>query len=204
MKNNHKCLDGNRLTLLLLNEKTYLKKLAALVKEAEHDENQICYVCLNKPYEYVVEDMQTIGMRPEKFFFLDVMSSHYGTPEPRKGCVFLLNDYNLDDIHSEVSDAVSRKGCNTVVFDDVTKMLNYHQAFSILHFTNRLVSDKKTVNAKKLFIIFTDDDPVKSLVDDLTMLADRRLEFNSQRGAVDNIKSLEKKNNPYEKENTRC
>ena len=69
-------LDSNkfrkgRMFLVAVDEKEYPGKIVDLLRVITNTYNKICYLCFNKPYADVVEELKTIGLDMNKFFFID-------------------------------------------------------------------------------------------------------------------------------------
>ena len=178
-------LTKSRFLLILLEEEEYPQKLEEIMKSVEKTGTRICYVCLSKPYADVANDLGSMGMRVDDFFFIDVLSSHYGTPEPASNVIFVSSPADLGEIGEAVKSAVEEGHCSAVVFDTISTLLIYQQTSSIVRFTNSIVSEKKQENIKKLFIILkggdVPPDDVNSLAKDLELFADKKLDLTGDR-----------------------
>ncbi len=174
-------ITENKFVLLLLKESEYLGKLKDMLKSVEKTNTKICYVCLSKPYKDVVAEIEESGMSTDGIFFIDVLSSHYGPPEPSNNCIFLSSPSDLEEIRKSIMVAVEEKNCSAVIFDTISTLLIYQQTHSIVKFTNSLVSEKKQQNMKKLFIVLKDESAptgdVSMLTKDLEMFADKKIDL---------------------------
>jgi hypothetical protein len=170
----------NRFLLILLSDEQYLNRLYNLVKSVKQSGSRICYVCVSKPCKDVLEDLRNNKLDTEFFFFIDVLSSHYSKQKPRKGCVFLDSPKNLDAIRSAIERAIEKNNCTVLLFDTLSSLLIYQESFPILKFAHSLTVEKGE-NVIKLFLI-TKENPAlekenKELISDLSMFADRTLDF---------------------------
>lgn len=176
-----KDITENQFVLVLLDEERYIDKLKDIMKSVEKEGSKICYICLSKPYSDVIQDFEHAGINPDDFFFIDVLSSHYGLPRPTENCKFISSPSDLAEIRAAVVDAIERRGCSAIVFDTVSTLLIYQQNSSIVSFTNSLLSEKKQENTKKLFIILKDDRTSEGDLDvltkDLEMFADKKIDM---------------------------
>ncbi len=116
----------------------------------------------------------------QPFFFIDVLSSHYGKPEPQKNCIFLESPKDLDAIRSAIEHAIERNKCTVLLFDTLSNLLVYQENFPILKFAHSLTLEKGQ-DVIKLFLIMKDN-PVlekesKELISDLSMLADKTVDL---------------------------
>lgn len=173
----------NRFLLVLLQEAQYLEKLKEIIKSVGKTKTKICYICLSRPYEDVVNDLKAEGIIIDDFLFIDVLTSHYKEPEDTENCVFLSSPTDLDSLMREVKRAVEEEECSVIVLDTVSTLLIYQESFSIIKFTHNLVANEKT-ETKKLFIVLkggeVPSEDNDSLVKDLEMFADKKLDMSKE------------------------
>ncbi len=164
--------------LVLLDESRYVDKLAEALKSMEKD-NRICYLCLSKTYDDVVKDLRKKGINTKRFFFIDVLGSHYGKRKSTNECLFLQSPTELADIQTAIKKAVKEKKCSVILFDTISAMLIYQETSSIVKFTHNLLASKEQENAKKIFIVLKGENILKEdhemLVKDLSMFADKTI-----------------------------
>ncbi len=171
----------NKFLIILLEEKEYAKKLQEIMKSAEKTKTKICYVCLSKPYKDVMEDISRQKLNVSDFFFIDVLSSHYTEQEPADNCIFVSAPTNLAAIRIAIRKAVDEKKCSVILFDTISTLLVYQETSSIVKFTHCILTDEKQEQTKKLFIMLkggtVPGKESKTLVKDLSMFADKTLDF---------------------------
>ena len=171
----------NKFLLILLEEREYAKKLQEIMKSAEKTRTKICYVCLSKPYKDVMEDIRKQKLNVGDFFFVDVLSSHYKEQEPADNCIFVSSPTNLASLRVAIKKAVEEKKCSVILFDTISTLLVYQETSSIVKFTHCILTDEKQERAKKLFIVLKGGaipgKESKTLVKDLSMFADKTLDF---------------------------
>jgi hypothetical protein len=181
MENALSSIGQDSFVLVIVDEADYAGSLGELMKSIENAHKRICYTCMSKPYSDVMDNLSALGMKTDKFFFVDVLSSHYTMPEPVSNCIFVNSPSDLEEIRLAIIDAVENHDCSAIIFDTITTMLVYQQTSSIVHFTNNLVSEKKQENAKKLFIMLKDNAPgnhgAADLEKDLELFADRKIDM---------------------------
>ncbi len=173
-------ITTNKFLIILMNENEYTNKLKEIVESVDKDNTRICYVCLNKPYSYVVEDLKSRGVDTKNFFFLDILTSHYGKPEPADNCVFLESPLNLDELKKAVDGIVRDSGCEVILFDTFSTLLIYHRSFSLMKFAHNMKSEKLQEETRKLFIVLKEDMLSANeggFAKDLEMFADKNIEI---------------------------
>ncbi len=180
-ENMQKIINQNDFLLLLLSEEQYMSRLYKIIKSIKGRDNKICYVCLNKPCDDIIADFKENGIDTGSFFFIDVLSSHYGTPKPRKNCVFLDSPGNLEAIKKAIETTLNKENCGILLFDTISTLLIYQEKFPILTFTHSLKAEKRKDNIKKVYIVLKKGDaPEKEstdLINDLEMFADRTVDM---------------------------
>ncbi len=178
-------IEKNEFLLILLEEKKYQQKLEDIIRSVKKSKTTICYVCLSKPYKDVIDGLKDMGINPDNFFFIDVLTSHYKEPSPTRNCVFLSSPNNLESIKAAIIMAIEDKNCSVIIFDTISTLLIYEQSFSVVRFTHNLVSEKKQENVKKLFIIIKGgnipSNDIDSLTKDLEMFADKKVDLTNNR-----------------------
>lgn len=169
-------ISNNKFVLVMLSEKEYDEKLLGIVSHLES--HQICYVCLSKPYRDVIEQFKRMNLDYGKFFFIDVLTSHYSNPSKTQNCIFLDNPSNLEQIQSSVNIAISKHNCSTVVFDTISSLLVYEHGYNMVKFTHNLAIHEESQKINKIFIVLKDGDYAQesdSIVKDIQMFADKTI-----------------------------
>lgn len=172
---------SSRFLLIVMDEGKYMEQLHEIVKSVDRAKNSICYVCLSRPYEDVESELKKNKIKTGNFTFIDVLSSHYERPAPRKNCIFLDSPDNLDAIREAIVRAAGKEKFSVILLDTVSALLIYQEIFPILRFTNSLASEKEQENVKKVFIVLKNisgaEKEGSELIDDLKMFADKTLDM---------------------------
>jgi len=169
----------NKLLLLILKESQYLAHLSKVIKSINNSQSNICYACLNRPYKDLIEDMKKEDINFNRFFFIDILSSHYIKPSPVKNCVFIEEPIKLVNIQSAITELVNKEKCSTIIIDTIHTLLDFESSFSITKFAHNLTIEKKDKN--KIFIALDENgftrESAGELTKDLSMFADKVVEF---------------------------
>ncbi|MBN2331157.1 MAG: hypothetical protein JXC85_05060 [Candidatus Aenigmarchaeota archaeon] len=184
-----KVIENSQFLLLLLEEEVCMDRVEEIVKSIDKT-NNICYICLSRPYEDIYSDMKNRDIDLSRFHFLDVLSSHYIEMQSNENCTFINSPANLPVIRSEISKAIRDKKCRVVVFDSITAMLEYQGTSKIVRFTHDLLSGERQENKILYLVLKHGIIPVEEnekLVKDLVMFADMAIDLNS----AANNKSIE-------------
>jgi hypothetical protein len=138
-------------------------------------------VCLDRPCNYVKEELKAEHINLEKFFFIDLLSSHYYHMDNQNNCIFLEEPFDISKIEEAVTNAQNSKKCQTFVFDSVSSLLARESAFLIVKFTHNLANTKLRGDARKIFIIQKEagelSKDINGLAKDLSMFADETIDW---------------------------
>lgn len=175
-------ITKNKFLLILLPENKYSMNLKNIIKGVDKKHKSICYVCLSRPYLDVKEEMNKENIDTKRFFFVDVLSSHYKTPPEAEDCIFIKEPINVSDLKVAITKGIKDKGCGVILMDPISELLLFEQNHSILRFTHELTREKGHENVKKLFLVLKEagvlGEESEKLVRDLEMLADKMIDLN--------------------------
>jgi len=175
-----KKMEESRFLVFLISEHTYPRNILDIAAAAERKHTKICYVCLSTTCDDVLAWMRPAGIDMKKFYFIDTMSSYYGEKVPDEKCFFVSSPSSLEEIKEALSLAIREKGCEVIMFDAISTLLEYKDIFSILKFTHALMTENKCSHAKKLYIVMKGDsipeEENRRLVAELGMFADNVIE----------------------------
>ena len=113
---------------------------------------KVCYVCLNKPYKDVMEDLTEQEVDVKNFFFIDVLSSYYKKQHPVDNCVFISAPTDTVSILDALMKAIKEKKCEIIVFDTISTLLIYRQPHLILKFVHKILEKKMKSGSNKVLI----------------------------------------------------
>ncbi len=174
----------NKTILVVLDEKQYEDKIIEIVRSLGKVDKKICYLCLNKTYKDMIEDLKNQNIDVKKFFFIDVLSSYYKRQEPRENCIFVPAPTDTVSIMKALTKAVKEKGCEVVVFDTISAFLIYRQNYFVLKFAYKLLQEHVRAKRKVLITLKGGDllnKEREALIKDLSMFADVSIVIESER-----------------------
>lgn len=174
-------VSRSKFLLILANENEYAGQLCELLKSLGSSEsNKICYICASRPYKDVLEDLRKNGVDSSAISFIDLLSSHYGFPEPRKNCIFVGAPNDLNSIRDAI-ETLAERGCNIILLDTISTLLEYEARFPILSFTHSVAATGNSGQIKKVFLALKDNsvpqEDNNALIDDLQMFADKIIDI---------------------------
>ena len=171
----------NKFLLVLLTEQQYEKRLSEMIKNLEKDHKTICYICLSRPYKEIASSLQSAGFSLDKFFFIDVLTSHYKKPANIDNCIFLQDPSGLAALQYAIARAVSEKHCSVIIFDTISSLLMYEQTHDIVRFTHQLTIEETYKDTNKVFVILKESSSLaeyyETLVKDMEMFSDKKIDI---------------------------
>ncbi len=168
-------LENKQIVLIVVSKAQYSDKLADIISAVEQVSNKVCYVCLNKPYNTVIKNLESSNHNPDKYFFIDVLTSTVKTPEPVDNCEFVQSPSALTDISLAFTRAEQEMNCNNFLFDAISTLAIHNDIGEIIKFTQNLMTKARVIGVKSVYIALKEDS--KELVNDLTMFVDGVIEL---------------------------
>lgn len=152
----------------------YDTKIFSLMKELKKKGCKVCHVLLRVPYDYFISDLKEENALSNNFYFIDVLSSHYKTPQTQQNCIYL--DYpDPGSLLDAVKSLLEENRCQLFIFDSITSLLKYHPRIEIQKLTNNLKSELNN-KAKLVFLMPKKEEleleESKYLLNDLELFAD--------------------------------
>ncbi|HHI03929.1 MAG TPA: hypothetical protein ENL45_00085 [Candidatus Woesearchaeota archaeon] len=168
-------IKDNKIILLITPKEKYHKELLNTLKVMEKGTDKTCYVCINEPYNFVVDNLKKNNIPAEKFFFIDALTAKVQTPPSVDDCIFVSAPNALTEISLAFSKAFDEKKCNGLLFDTLSTLLVYANPHSIIQFIHNVLTKLRVVSGKAVFVALKED--VNSeLVKDLYMFVDKVVE----------------------------
>lgn len=174
-------VDKGKFVLLLLDEEQYTKALYEIIRSIEKISSKICYVCFNKLYKEVSDEIKDRKMNIKKFFFIDTMSSVYEKHKSTPNCIFISAPTDFESLKDAITRAIEKEHCDMLIFDTISTLLMYEQSYPIIRFTHELTSRK---NIGKFYLVLKIDhlmkEEIERITNDIMMFADREVKLDSE------------------------
>jgi len=174
-------ITESKFTLVLMDEEQYERKLLDMVRKVHEKSSKICYICLSRPYTDIVEMLSEKGITTDKFFFIDVLSSHYGSKKNVENCIFVEDPSKIVNIQVAIAKAIAEHNCDYLIFDTISSLLMYEQNHDIVKFTHKLITESKHQNINKVYVVMKTLDLLpnenRALIKDVGMFADRTIDM---------------------------
>ncbi|MFH0869555.1 MAG: hypothetical protein V1866_00680 [archaeon] len=168
-------IRNKQIVLVVFPKAKYVQEINNVIKAVYATSNKICYVCLNKPYQNVMNNLKAGGLPIEKYFFIDVLTSTVKTPDVVDNCEFVESPSAITDLGMAFTKAIQEKGCDNALFDTISTLTIYHDVGEIIKFTQNLMTKARVRNVRSVYIALKEDS--EELVKDLTMFVDGVIEL---------------------------
>lgn len=178
-KDREACL--NNLLIILRHTTNSFDMLCQKIREINHPDKKVCYVCLSQPYTSIIENLKEEHLSCDNVVFVDALSSPIYTLKPVNNCIFVRGMENLETLKSTVKRVIKKHECGSIVFDSISSLLVYQPSHAIVKFTHELLSDDASKAAKKIYVTLKETGVFKSestkLINDLNLFADNIIEL---------------------------
>ena len=167
----------NQIILIVTSKTNYNQTLQNTLNSLKSKINQekICYVTLNKPYNTIQNNLKNKEFPLDKFYFIDGITSTVETPEPVDNCTFISSPSALTDLSLAFSEALKEHECDNAIFDTISTLMVYQDIHSVIKLVHNLVTKIRVLNKKSIFLALTEDS--KELIKDLNMFVDKVIEL---------------------------
>lgn len=139
--------------------------------------NKIIYVTTNKTYKHLLEKLNSASLNQGNFFFIDCISKssdYQWSEKERKKCLFIESPESLTAIGIAISKGIQYfKGAKILLLDSLSTLMVYHNANSIIKFSNFLVNLMQTYNLDLIILAIKSDEDkeavkeIESFVDEV-------------------------------------
>jgi len=156
-ENVKKAIDENEITLLLLPNESYSKRvndIARIVSES----GKTCYVAANKPHQTLMKEFEKSGIDSKNFFFIDCVTK--GSPTDEK-VIYVSSPKALTEMNIAIKKVLEMEKIKLTLFDSLSTLL---------------ISVFRTLGSKGVLITLKDD-AKSELIKDLNMFVDKVVEM---------------------------
>ena len=169
-------MKESSIILLIISKDKYHGELIEAIKAIDSYSSKICYVCINSPYSFVVDNIQKNSLKPEKFFFIDTLTKSVQAPPNVNDCIFVSAPNALTEISLALTKALNEKHCDSTLFDTISTLLVYENQHSLIQFVHNVLTKLRISKGKAVFVALKDD--INSeLVKDLYMFVDKVIDL---------------------------
>lgn len=172
-------VQDKKLIIVNIDEQQDLSHTSQIITELEKKHDSICYVCTNNLYHDIKNQLHKEGLDISKFYFIDILSSHYKEKVGASDCKFVSAPSETGELENAIFSSVNKMNCSLMVFDSISELLMYDNAFNLVKMTNNIVL--KADKLKQICLIVQKDgithEDNKLLLKDLLLFADSLIDL---------------------------
>ena len=162
-------IKDNQIALFVISKSDYTDILMDITKVIVAQSEAVGYVTINRPYNNVIMQLDKEGVKHDKFFFVDAITSTVQTPQEVSNCVFVAAPDALTDLSLAISQTLN--SAEIIVFDTMSTLAVYQDVGSVLKFMHNVVTKLRVANKKGALIALKEDS--EQLVKDMHMFVDK-------------------------------
>ncbi|MFH1637646.1 MAG: hypothetical protein ABIB71_04455 [Candidatus Woesearchaeota archaeon] len=164
--------------LVVMPDEAYQNRLVGSIKEVTAAADKVCYISLNKTYNAVEIMFEEHGLKMEKFFFIDAVSSEFMPVKDTGNCSFSKSVKDLPGLTSDIKSLLKKMEFDTIIFDSISTLFIYHPEEDIVRFCRDLMGYFSVTTAAAVFTTLQKDMKREALKE-LRMVVDKVIEIPS-------------------------
>ncbi|MBR9677140.1 hypothetical protein GOV04_03295 [Candidatus Woesearchaeota archaeon] len=168
-------IKKSQVLLLTMKKSDYPKKHFLLLKAFSKASTMTCYVTLSKPADSLIEELDKLKLKSQKFHFIDAITKTVKSAENTDQCSFVSSPTALTELSMTFSDTVVNFNCDNCLVEPLSALLVYQDINKVLQFAQNLITKVRVSNIKVSILVFEDDN--KQLVKDLHMFVDKAVKL---------------------------
>ena len=176
-------ITSNRIIIFLVPNKTYQVELLHITKSAADKFGRVLYISLNKPAESIIKILKEIDIDTEKFLFIDAVNKKVKSEIAYHNTVLINSPENFKKFSIELNRTLEKEKFECVIFDSLSTMLLYQDAYVVTRFTHDLIAKLMIANVNGEFICLSED--INSvLLKDISMFADKVIDLDKEKSDI--------------------
>jgi len=189
----------NQIVVFIIPNKEYADRLKEIVHAAIQVQKRICYVCLNKPCDTLIKNLEINEEDLKKFFFIDAITQSVKTPDEKDRVMYISSPRSLTELNVAISKVLEVGKIDCTIFDSLSTLLVYENAMTVTKFVHTIMAKLRTTTSKGIFTALKED-VTKNLMKDLNMFGDSIVDLS---GSGDQIIPTENEKEKIEEEITK-
>lgn len=161
--------------LTIISDYIYDSHMYSILKEAEEKTDKTIYVCLNKTYKSIINDLKESNLDPSKFVIVDVVTSSLIKPPEVPNCVFLPEPKHIDKLYSGIIHAVKTHQTDLLVFDSLSSLHTHHDCDTIFEVLKEILAALALLDCSTVFTVLKCD-ASDTQINHIKMLFDKIIE----------------------------
>ena len=167
-------LSKGNVHLLITSKEKYKDVLDQVLLSLNSFGNKIGYVTINKPYNTIISQLESLNIQKDKFLFIDAITATVESPKDDPNCIFVSSPSAITDLGLAYSSLFEKK-CDFVFFDTLSALAIYHNSDVVIKFVHNMVTKTRVLNKKILFFALREDS--EEIIKDLNMFVDSVIEM---------------------------
>lgn len=171
-------IKNSGISVIMTSKENYQNNLNKIIKASADASSTVCYLCVNRPYAAVSDNISKNNLGSEKFFYIDTLTKNVQAPPQVDNCIFVSAPNALTEISVSITKAITEHNCNMLLVDSLSSFLVYEKPHSLIQFIHSVITKLRVNNAKAVMIALNED-LNSELVKDLHMFVDKVIEMQS-------------------------
>lgn len=155
--------------LFVIPEKNYASAIGSIASSVSSAYSRICYVCLSKPYQAILDSFKKHGISQSKFFFVDCTGKG---SEGKEQVVYVSSPKALTEMSITIGKVIQLGKIEALILDSLSTLLVYEQPSTVVRFVHSLISMLRE-NKVNGYMICLKGGMNLGVVKDISMFADR-------------------------------
>lgn len=172
-----KAIKGNDIILLLVPNGVYSDRIKKITKAISEENERICYVTINKPYNTILKTLEKARVETKKIFFIDAVTKKVKEEKSSEQVIYVSSPKALTEMNIAIKKVMESGNTDVTLFDAISTLLVYDSPASVVRFVHSLISSFRTIGSKGVMVSLKEDSKGE-LIKDLNMFVDKVLEIN--------------------------
>ena len=167
-----KIVNEGELSVLVISNNTYMKKIGDIAKHLGKNYKAICYVSLNKMYDALDSSLKKQKIDTSRFLYIDgVTKSVKKNVGKEKNCIYISTPQALTELSIAINKVIGSGQFDALLFDSLSTLLIYNKAESVCKFIHTFTNKVRAQNMTAIFTALSSDTET-SVLKELGMYVD--------------------------------
>jgi len=168
-------IEKDSITLVIAESSKYIDVIVKLLRFIGTQKYSVIYVTVNRPYESLIELLNSKGISYSRIFFIDAITPTLGgKPRRLKNCIFVASPSNLTDLGIALEQAITSLGQTNklLIFDSMSTIAIYHNLQTVLQF-GHFLTVRVRLHKVQGVLLAIEAESEKAILDNLSQFCDR-------------------------------
>jgi hypothetical protein len=168
-------LGKNQNIVLTCNSRDYEERMIDLHKAVSGKFKKICLITVRKSFDDLIKEFKEQGVDYSNYCFIDCISAELIKVRDTKQCIYIPSPVALTELAISINKMRTMHRIDLIILDNISSFLIYNQELPILRFLHAMMIKIRKTDIKSIYSILQGGR--KSLIADLTLFADKVVEF---------------------------